>query len=77
MEKIEKEIEKYLDEIRPALKNHGGDLNLINVDQKKGVIKIKLTGACAHCSMADLTIKAGIEAYLKKHLTWLKKVEAI
>jgi len=77
MKKIEKEIEKYLDDIRPALKNHGGDLNLKNVDQKNGIIRIELIGGCAHCQMADVTIKAGIEAYLKQHLSWLKKVEAI
>lgn len=54
-----RKIEKLLDtQIRPALKSHGGDIELIDIDNKK--LFIKLTGGCQGCSSAMTTVRDGI-----------------
>jgi len=45
------EIEKALDQIRPALQADGGNVELVE-GNGDGVVKVKLTGACGHCPMS-------------------------
>ena len=52
------EVEKVLDSIRPALQADGGDVELVDIDG--GVVKVRLTGACNGCPMANMTLKGGI-----------------
>ncbi len=42
-----------------------------------GVVKVKLTGACGGCPMAQMTLKAGIGKVLKEEVPKIKKVEAV
>ena len=59
---IEKKIIEVLDRIRPYLENDGGNLEYIKFEE--GIVYIKLLGACAGCSMIDITLKDGIETML-------------
>lgn len=66
-------VKKSLDEIRPALKADGGDVELVDVSDN-GVVRVKLTGACAGCPMAEMTLKSGIEKRLKQDVPEVKEV---
>jgi Fe-S cluster biogenesis protein NfuA len=70
-------VEKILDEIRPALKADGGDVELVDVDEKKGIVKVKLVGACHHCPMAAMTLEQGIARVLKAKVSGVKEVVAV
>ncbi len=74
---IENKIKKSLDKIRPALQADGGDVRFVSFDEKSGVLKVELTGMCAHCPMAQMTLKQGIEAALKKEISEIKEVVAV
>lgn len=74
MKKIGK-IKKVLDEARPFLAMHGGDLDF--VEFKNGVVKIRFKGACVGCPISDLTLKGGIERMLKEKIKEVKSVEAV
>ena len=62
-----------LEEIRPYLLRDGGDLQFMGVTDD-GIVSIRLTGACHGCSMADMTVKDGIEAFLKDEIPEVKEV---
>ena len=48
------DIEAVLDEhVRPLLRTHGGEMEIIEVED--GVVRFKLKGKCAGCPAADLT----------------------
>ncbi len=72
---MREKIEKALDSIRPALVADGGDMELIDVED--GVVKIKLTGACAGCPMSTMTLKNGIETRLKELVPEVKRVDSV
>jgi len=74
---MKKEVEKILDKIRPALQMDGGDVELVEVDEKEGIVKVTLQGACAHCPMSQITLKNGIEAELKKQIKGVKEVISV
>ena len=68
-------VEEVLNKIRPSLTAHGGDVELIEVND--GVVKVKLTGACAGCAMSTITLKMGVERILKQEVPEVKEVVAV
>jgi len=69
------EVEKALDEVRPNLQAEGGDVELVEV--QNGVVKVKLTGACAGCPMSQMTLQWGVEQFLKKRIPGIYKVVSV
>lgn len=74
---IENKIKQVLDKIRPSLQADGGDVRFVSFDEKSGVLKVELTGMCAHCPMAQTTLKQGIEAEIKKEAPEVKEVVSV
>ena len=58
-------VKETLEAFRPQLNADGGDMEFINIDDENKV-HLKLTGACGSCPMATMTLKMGIERYLKE-----------
>jgi Fe-S cluster biogenesis protein NfuA len=69
-------VEAVLNEIRPALQADGGDCQLVEVTDE-GVVKLRLTGACAGCPMSQMTLKMGIEQHLKEKIPEVQCVESV
>jgi len=74
-EKIREQAEEAIQEIRPHLQADGGDIELVDVED--GVAKVRLKGACAGCPMSTMTMKWGVEDFLKKRVPEITKVETI
>ncbi|HHY31541.1 MAG TPA: NifU family protein [Firmicutes bacterium] len=72
---MQDKIEKALAKIRSALQAHGGDVELVSVND--GVVKVRLTGACVGCPMSVMTLKNGVERALKEEVPEVKRVEAV
>lgn len=70
-------VKKILDELRPSLQADGGDVELVDVDEKTGVVKVKLVGACQHCPMAAMTLEQGIARVLKAKVDGVKEVVGV
>jgi Fe-S cluster biogenesis protein NfuA len=71
-------IEKVLNEyVRPKLAADGGDVELIDVDENKGVVKIRLVGSCANCPMSGLTFLSLVETTIKQKVPEVKVVQPI
>lgn len=73
---MHEKILEALNKIRPSLQADGGDVELVSVDEKSGIVQVRLTGHCVHCPMAQKTLKQGIEVYLKKEVPGVKIIEA-
>jgi Fe-S cluster biogenesis protein NfuA len=69
-------VEKVLDEIRPGLQADGGDVELVDITED-GIVRVKLTGACAGCPMSTLTLKMAIEKKLIEKIPEIKTVEQV
>lgn len=74
---FEQKVKDVLDTvIRPALKNHGGDVELVEIDKDKN-ISLRLQGACQGCPGAAMTMRAGIERILKERVPEVNEVIAV
>ena len=74
--KIEKEILKALESIRPYLQADNGDVELVEVSDD-GIVKVKLTGECENCPMSVMTLRAGIERSLMRQVPGIRRIEAV
>jgi len=72
-EELTKKVELALDEIRPFLKNDGGDISLLSIDDGK-IVRVKLEGACVGCSVNQMTLKSGVEMTIKKYAPQIESV---
>ncbi len=73
----EGKIKKALDKIRPSLQADGGDVEFVSWDKKTGIVKVRMAGMCVGCPMAEITLKQGIEAEIKKEVPEVKEVVAV
>ena len=74
-ELIEK-INIALEQIRPFLKDDGGDIELVEVTDDL-IVRVKFLGACKSCNMNPSTLKGGVEEAIKKVIPEIKAVVAI
>jgi Fe-S cluster biogenesis protein NfuA len=70
-------IEAVIDEIRPAVRADGGDVELVSYDPEEGRVELRLVGACHSCPYSLLTLKGGIEHRLRNALPEVKTVVAV
>jgi NifU-like protein len=54
-------------EIKPSLKQDGGDIELIDVD--RNTVLVKLRGTCATCVASQVTLKHYVESKLREMVT--------
>ena len=73
--KLKNNIEVALDEIRPFLKNDGGDISLVAIE--KNTVKVKFEVACSSCTVNQMTLKSGVEMIIKKHAPEIEKVLSV
>lgn len=69
---MREKVEAALAQIRPSLQADGGDVELVDVNE--GKVMLRLTGACGSCPMATMTLKLGIERVLKEQVPEVKEV---
>ncbi|MCX7981492.1 MAG: NifU family protein [Syntrophales bacterium] len=72
---MKEKVSDALSKIRPNLQADGGDVELIDVTED-GIVTVKLTGACRGCPMSQMTLKNGIERYLKQEVPEVKEVRS-
>ncbi len=73
MENLEATVKEALEMFRPQLQADGGDMEYVGIDEENRV-HLNLTGACGSCPMATMTLKMGIERYLKDACPEIKEV---
>ncbi len=71
-EELKKGVEEALKEIRNFLQMEGGDCELVEVSGDTA--KVKLTGSCAGCPFAQLTLKMRVEKIIRDRVPEIKNV---
>ncbi len=64
---MEEQIRNTLEELRSALQQDGGDLEVVSV--KGPDVQVRLTGACGGCPHAGATLKNGVERILREQVS--------
>jgi Fe-S cluster biogenesis protein NfuA/nitrite reductase/ring-hydroxylating ferredoxin subunit len=68
------QVEDALDEVRPYIESHGGELELLSVED--GVVRVRLAGSCVGCAGSAITLRRGIETALREHYEGFRELVA-
>jgi Fe-S cluster biogenesis protein NfuA len=71
---MEKKVKVVIDKIKPMLEADGGSIELVNVDEKNGIVKVKLVGACGSCPFSVMTLKNFVERTIKEEIPEVREV---
>jgi Fe-S cluster biogenesis protein NfuA len=69
-------IQATLENVRPYLKEDGGDVELVRVTDD-GIVEVRLIGSCLSCPMSIMTLRAGIERALMLAHAEVRRVEQV
>lgn len=56
-------VKAAIEDIRQDLQNDGGDIEFIEMVGNE--VSVRLVGSCAGCPMSQMTLKNGVERYLR------------
>ena len=73
MTTVEEQVNTLLDKVRPYVQMHGGDVQLLRVEE--GTAYLKVYGACVGCGLADATYNRTIQPLLIKEVEEITRVE--
>jgi Fe-S cluster biogenesis protein NfuA len=73
---VKEKIDASIKAIKEMLQGHGGDIELVSLDEEKGVVEVSLQGACVGCPHAAETMKLGVEAKLREDVPEIREVRA-
>lgn len=71
---VEERVQKALDEVRPYLDSHGGDVELLEIDGT--VARLRMEGSCSGCPSSAMTLKLAIEQAIAKSAPEIESVQA-
>ena len=71
---IETRVRRALDEVRPYLGSHGGDVELLGVEN--GIAHVRLGGTCDGCPSSSVTLRNAIEDAIMRAAPELERIEA-
>lgn len=74
---MKEQVEQVIDQIRPILQADGGDIQLVSVDEKTGIVTVGLQGRCGCCPHAQMTLQAVVERKIKEVVPGVTAVERV
>jgi Fe-S cluster biogenesis protein NfuA len=60
-EDVRVRIARALDGVRPFLAGHGGDVELLDIDERVGAVYLRLLGSCDGCPSSAITLRTTVE----------------
>jgi Fe-S cluster biogenesis protein NfuA len=63
---LPRRVEAALEKVRPLLASHGGDVELLDIDEAAGAVLIRLLGSCDGCPSSAVTLQMAVEAAITK-----------
>ncbi len=73
---LEHRVEQALEEVRPSLRTHGGDVELVAV-QLPDTVEVRLVGACHGCPASGQTLTEGVEKAIRRHCPEIQNIRQV
>lgn len=68
-------VEAVLHRIRPMMQADGGDIELVEVHGNN--VRVRLTGMCAGCPSAHITLYMGVEMALRSEIEEFQELQLV
>jgi Fe-S cluster biogenesis protein NfuA/nitrite reductase/ring-hydroxylating ferredoxin subunit len=72
---VEARVRGALEEVRPYLESHGGNVRLVSIDD--AVVRLQLEGSCSGCPSSATTMQLAVEDAIRKSAPEVEEIEAV
>lgn len=72
---VETRVERALEQVRPYMRSHGGDVELLGIGED-GVVRLRLEGSCHGCASSRVTLKQAVEQAISRAAPDVTAIEA-
>ena len=55
-----------IDSVRPYMASHGGDVEVLGIDEERGVIDLRMLGSCDGCPSSSVTLQLAVKEALER-----------
>jgi Fe-S cluster biogenesis protein NfuA/nitrite reductase/ring-hydroxylating ferredoxin subunit len=73
---VEARVERALDEVRPYLGSHGGDVRLLEVTDE-GVVRLEMLGSCDGCASSAVTLELAVDSAIRAAAPEIAAIEVV
>jgi Fe-S cluster biogenesis protein NfuA len=71
---VAERVEGALEEVRPYLRSHGGEVELLGV--RDGVVRLRLRGSCSGCPASRTTLELAVDEAVRRAAPEIEAIEA-
>jgi Fe-S cluster biogenesis protein NfuA/nitrite reductase/ring-hydroxylating ferredoxin subunit len=71
---LEARVQEALQEVRPYLESHGGNVELVSL--REGVARLRMEGSCSGCPSSAATLSLAVEEAIRKAAPEIETIEA-
>lgn len=68
-------VQRALDKVRPYLGSHGGDVQIVGVDEDEGVVQLAMLGSCDGCPSSAVTLELAVEQAIREAAPEIVRIE--
>ena len=72
---LEQRVQRALDNVRPYLGSHGGDVELLGIDGAAGVVGLRLLGSCDGCSSSSVTLELAVQRAIEEAAPEITRID--
>jgi len=58
---LESRVLAALDSVRPYMESHGGNVELLGIDEDEGVLQLRMLGSCDGCPSSSVTLQHAVK----------------
>ena len=63
---LEARVVAALDSVRPYLGSHGGDVEVLGIDEDEGVLHLRMLGSCDGCPSSSVTLQQAVKQAIEE-----------
>jgi Fe-S cluster biogenesis protein NfuA len=68
-------VEQALESVRPFLAQHGGDVELLDIDETAGAVLLRLLGSCDGCPSSAVTLQSAVERAIVEAAPEIQRID--
>ncbi|MEO7398148.1 MAG: NifU family protein [Ilumatobacteraceae bacterium] len=74
---LEERVAAAIESVRPYMASHGGDVEVLGIDEDEGVLHLRMLGSCDGCPSSAVTLQLAVKEALGKAAPEIVHIEVV
>ena len=74
---LDARVRAALDSVRPYLGSHGGDVEVLDIDEDEGILRLRMLGSCDGCPSSSVTLQLAVKQAIEEAAPEIVHIEVV